>query len=44
LVALTLLAGVIAGLIWLLVRPNPVRCVHAGGACCLAKPHEIEEK
>ena len=43
-VALTLLAGVITGLIWLLIRPAPVRCVRVGSACCSATPREIDEK
>jgi uncharacterized membrane protein YfcA len=43
-VALTLLALVIAGLIWLLVRPRPRVCTQGGGACCSIAPHEIESQ
>ena len=39
-VALTLLALVVAGLTWLLVRPRPKACAEAGGACCSVTPHD----
>jgi uncharacterized protein len=40
-VVLILLALVVAGLIWLLVRPRPKGCAQPGGACCSSKPHEM---
>ncbi len=42
-VVLIVLAFVVAGLIWLLVRPRPKACTQGGGACCSITPPELEE-
>lgn len=40
-VVLTLLAAVIAGLIWLLLQPRGKTCEQPGGACCCAAPQSL---
>jgi hypothetical protein len=42
-VVLIVLALVVTGLIWLLVRPRPKVCTKPGGACCSITPHELED-
>jgi uncharacterized protein len=42
-VVLVLLALVVAGLIWLLLRPRRKVCTQAGGACCSIAPSELTD-
>lgn len=43
-IVLTLLALVVAGLIWLLLRPRAKMCTQPGGGCCCAAPDNLEGK